>query len=107
MSSQTKVRKRPPSISSLIWTRRFQQSWTSWRQKRLSRRLKAEQLRYRLMLAQQDSQLLRLKFLEEQLLLLQQQQVEQRDSLRYRQLGLLPKELPPVEKSELDQLLGL
>jgi len=76
----------------------------SWRLSRLRKKEPREQRRLRLLRAQVDLQLLRLKLLDERALLLEEGLWELQASQRFRLRGELE---PPPEKTELDLLLGL
>ena len=91
MSKSPRPRKGPP-IWLMTAMQRSRHSWTSWSLRRTQRRLKKEALRFRRMQAQLDNQLLLLKRLSEQELLLLQEQQEQREiqAFRVQQLPLPP-----------------
>ena len=76
---------------------RSRRSWTSWSLRKVQRQLKRESLRFRRMQAQLDNQLLLLKRLSEQELLLLQEQQELQEIQAFRVQQLPP---PPGRSSE-------
>ena len=71
---------------------RSRRSWTSWSLRKVQRQLKRESLRFRRMQAQLDNQLLLLKRLSEQelLLLQEQQELQEIQAFWVQQLPLPP-----------------
>ena len=102
--SQKPRKKHPPSTKRLTLSQRLRRSWTLSRVRRTTKRLKKEQKRLLLMRVQMDYQLLRVKQLEETMLLLEAQHQEMVNSHHFRMTG----EVSPSEtKAHLDSLLGL
>ena len=83
---------------------RSRHSWTSWSLRKVQRQLKREALRFRRMQAQLDNQLLLLKRLSEQELLLLQEQQELREIQAFRVQQLPPPPGPSREQLEEELL---
>lgn len=105
MSSQRKPRSRKPSRWALTLRLRWSRFWTSWRLKRLQKKLAAEMLRLTLLEQSLDSSHLRIKELRLSQQTAQNRLVEMAESRQFRSNQML---LPATSSTpELDQALGL
>ena len=90
------------------WAFRLQRSWTHWLLQRTTKALAKAQRQLQLLLVLVDSQLLRLKELEQKGLALEHRLSEMEESRRYRVRGVLANPaIPQEETPDLDRLLGL
>ena len=87
--------RRVPSARLMRWTFRLQRSWTHWLLQRTTKALTKAQRQLELLLVLVDSQLLRLKELEQRRESSLHRVLEMRESEQYRTLQILP----PVESS--------
>ena len=104
MSRATKTRS-PRSRSRLKVTQRLRRSWISWRRRLTERRLTRAVEKHKLLLLELDSQLLRVKLLEQTLGHLSLAELELQEASLFRLQGQLPP--PPPRNPEMDRLLGL
>ena len=90
------------------WTFRLQRSWTHWLLQRTTKALAKAQRQLELLLVLVDSQLLRLKELEQKGFSLEHRLAEMEESHRYRVRGVLANPTAELEETpDLDRLLGL
>ena len=100
--------RRAPSVRRMRWTFRLQRSWTRWLLQRATKALARAQRQLELLLVLVDSQLLRLKELEQKGSSLEHRLAEMEESHRYRVRGVLANPTAELEETpDLDRLLGL
>ena len=100
--------RRAPSARLMRWTFRLQRSWTHWLLQRTTKALAKAQRQLELLLVLVDSQLLRLKELEQKGFSLEHRLAEMEESHRYRVRGVLANPTAALEETpDLDRLLGL
>ena len=95
------------STRVLAMRQSFRLSWIRWHQRRTARRLQRQETRFRLLQMEMDSSLLRLKTLEEHLLILEHSERELLESQAFREAGspqqhsmLLPAEQQVFQELE-------